>query len=253
MIQINAIVIIDSTDSLLLLDKFAVENAMLVKIIGHATSVEEGIDLIKLKRPDVVFLDINFNDDLFFEVLNQLDFNSPKLVLISEHENDAVKAFKFNAIDFILKPIEFNNIILSLHKVIKRINMEHSYQKERISNINALNTGNHTEEYVAIASLDSIELIKMSEIIFCKADGRCTAFHLLDGKKIMSSRNLGEYVAILDSRYFFRIHHSYIINIRQITKISKKDGYFCTFPNGIIVPIAKRRQEDFNKFIRLKQ
>jgi len=92
----------------------------------------------------------------------------------------------------------------------------------------------------------------MSEIIFCKAEGKYTNFHLLDGKKIMSSRNLGEYSTILDANYFFRIHHSYIINLRQISKISKKDGYFCEFSNGIILPVAKRRQEDFNKFIKLK-
>ncbi|MEM8522951.1 LytTR family DNA-binding domain-containing protein [Flavobacterium sp. PL12] len=253
MIQISAIVINDSNDSSILLDKFAKENAILIKVIGHAISTKEGIDLIKLKRPDVVFLDTTINDDSFLEALDQLDFNSPKLVFISEDEYDAVKAFKYNAIDFILKPIDFNNVILSLYKVVKRINMEHSYQNEKINNINALNAGKHTNEYVAIASLDKIELIKMSEIIFCKADGRYTIFHLLDGKKIMSSRNLGDYNDVLDPTYFFRIHHSYVINIRQITTISKKDGYFCEFPDGSVLPVAKRRQEDFNKFIRLKE
>jgi len=68
----------------------------------------------------------------------------------------------------------------------------------------------------------------------------------------MSSRNLGEYTPILDNRFFFRIHHSYIINVRHVVKISKKDGYFCELSNGTIVPVAKRRQEDFNKFIKLK-
>lgn len=253
MIQISAIVINDSNDSSILLDKFATENAILIKVIGHAISIKDGIDLIKLKRPDVVFLDTTINDDSFIEALDQLDFNSPKLVFISEDEYDAVKAFKYNAVDFILKPIDFNNVILSLYKVVKRINMEQSYQNEKINNINALNAGKNINEYVAIASLDKIELIKMSEIVFCKADGRYTIFHLLNGKRIMSSRNLGEYSDVLDSAYFFRIHHSYVINIRQIATISKKDGYFCEFLDGIILPVAKRRQEDFNKFIRLKE
>lgn len=253
MIQISAIVINDSNDSSILLDKFATENAILIKVIGHAISIKDGIDLIKLKRPDVVFLDTTINDDSFIEALDQLDFNSPKLVFISEDEYDAVKAFKYNAVDFIFKPIDFNNVILSLYKVVKRIKMEQSYQNEKINNINALNAGKNINEYVAIASLDKIELIKMSEIVFCKADGRYTIFHLLNGKRIMSSRNLGEYSDVLDSAYFFRIHHSYVINIRQIATISKKDGYFCEFLDGIILPVAKRRQEDFNKFIRLKE
>ena len=253
MIQINALVINENKDTLRLLEKFIEENFMIMKIIGDTTTITEGINLIKLKKPDIIFLDVIFKDDSFFEMLDQLEFNTPKLVFISEHEHYAVKAFKHNAIDFILKPIEFNNIILALYKVIKRIKMEHSYQDEKINNINVINAQNQTNNYVAVASLDKIELIHMSEIIFCKAEGRYTTFYLIGGKKIMSSRNLGEYSAVLDNNYFFRIHHSYIINLRQITKISKKDGYFCEFTNGITLPVAKRRQEDFNKFIKLKE
>ena len=92
----------------------------------------------------------------------------------------------------------------------------------------------------------------MSEITFCKADGKYTVFILSNGTKVMSSRNLGEYSTILDDSYFFRIHHSYIINLRHIIKISKKDGYFCELSNGVVLPVAKRRQDDFNKFIKLK-
>ncbi|MBP2284798.1 two-component system LytT family response regulator [Flavobacterium sp. CG_23.5] len=252
MIQINAIIIYENKDTLTLLEKFVEENFMIMKIIGDATSANEGINLIKLKKPEVVFLDLSFNDDSFFEMLHQLEFNSPKLVFISEQEHHAVKAFKYNAIDFILKPIEFNNVILAIYKVIKIIQMERSFQDQKINNINILNEQNQSNEYIAVSSLDKIELIRMSEIIFCKADGKYTCFHLIDGKMIMSSRNLGEYSGILDNNYFFRIHHSYIINLRQIAKISKKDGYFCEFSNGIILPVAKRRQEEFNKFIKLK-
>ena len=253
MIQINAVVISENNDSVVLLDRFAAENYFLLKIVGNASSTVEGIEMIKQKKPAVVFIDIFYKDDSFFEVMNQLDFNAPKLILISQYENDAVKAFKYNAIDFIFKPIEFNKVILSLYKVAKRIEMEESNQQEKIRNIATLNAGKDTNEYVAIASLDKIELIKMTQIIFCKADGRNTISHLINGKKVMSSRNLGEYTDILDKKYFFRIHHSYIINISQICKISKKDGFFCEMPDGIILPVAKRRQEDFNVFIGLKE
>ena len=209
MIQINAVVISENNDSVVLLDRFAAENYFLLKIVGNASSTVEGIEMIKQKKPAVVFIDIFYKDDSFFEVMNQLDFNAPKLILISQYENDAVKAFKYNAIDFIFKPIEFNKVILSLYKVAKRIEMEESNQQEKIRNIATLNAGKDTNEYVAIASLDK--------------------------------------------KYFFRIHHSYIINISQICKISKKDGFFCEMPDGIILPVAKRRQEDFNVFIGLKE
>jgi two-component system LytT family response regulator len=248
---INAIIITEEKDTLLILRKFEEENFMIIKIIGDADSITDGIAIIKAKKPDVIFLDIVLKDDVFFEMLEQLEFCIPKLVFISANEDYAVKAFKHNAIDFILKPIDFNAIILSVYKVIKRTEMERSYQEQKINNINILNSFNKSNDYVAVSSLDKIELIPMSEIIFCQADGKYTNFFLLNGKKIMSSRNLGEYSTILDNNYFFRIHHSYIINLRHISKISKKDGYFCEFSNGIILPVAKRRQEDFNKFIKL--
>jgi two-component system LytT family response regulator len=242
MIPINAIIITEEKDTLIILKKIEKENSMIIKIIGKAFSVNDGIDVIKLKKPDVIFLDIIFKDDSFFEMLNQMEF-IPKLVFISAYENYAVKGFKHNAIDFILKPIDLNDIILAVYKVIKRTEMELSYQNQNIEPSN---------QYVAVASLDKIELIHMSEIVYCKASGKYTCFFLLNGKKIMSSRNIGEYSNILDNNYFFRIHKSYIINLRHIVKLSKKDGYFCEFSNGVSIPIAKRRQEDFNKFIKLK-
>lgn len=253
MMPINSIIITKEKNTLQILKKFEEENGMIMKITGDTGSITDGIAIIKSTKPDLIFLDIQFKDDLFFEMLEQLEFNIPKLVFISEQENYAVKAFKHNAIDFILKPIDFNAIILAVYKVIKIIEMERSYQNQKINNLNILNSFNQSNEYVAVSSLDKIELIHMSEIIFCKAEGKYTNFFLLNGKKTMSSRNLGEYNNLLDNNYFFRIHHSYIINLRHIIKISKKDGYFCELSNGLILPVAKRRQDDFNKFIKLKE
>lgn len=226
---------------------------MIITLIDYSSTIECGIDKIKSLRPNVVFLDILFEDHYFFDLLNKLEFNLPKLIFISSDVSNALVAFKYNAVDFIIKPINFNSIIISIYKSIKLIEMERIYQEQKINAINSINSNHQNVNYVAISSLDKIELIQMKDIIFCQADGKYTNFHLTDGRKIMSSRNLGEYSAILDSNYFFRIHHSYIINLRHITKISKKDGYFCELLNKVTLPIAKRRQDDFNKFIKLKE
>lgn len=250
---INAIVISQEKETLLILKKFGEDNAMIMEIIGDAHCISDGTALLKAKKPDLIFLDIVFKDDLFFEMLEQLDFSIPKLVFISAEKEYAIKAFKHNAIDFLLKPTDFNAIILAVYKVIKRREMERSYQNHKINSINILNSASQSNDYVAVAFLEKIELIPMAEIIFCKADGKYTVFVLSNGSNIMSSRNLGEYTTILDNSHFFRIHHSYIINLRHIVKISKKDGYFCELSNGIILSVAKRRQDDFNKFIKLKE
>jgi len=252
MTPINAIIISEDQETMLILKKFAEENAMIMKIIGDADSIKDGAAIIKAKKPDVILLDIVLENNFFFEMLEQLEFSIPKLVFISSKKEYAIKAFKHDAIDFLLKPIDFNAIIIAVYKVIKRREMERSYQNQTINNINILNTANQTNDYVAVASLEKIELLPMTEIIFCKADGKYTVFILSNGNRIMSSRNLGEYSTLLDNNYFFRIHHSYIINLRHIVKISKRDGYFCELSNGVILPVAKRRQDDFNKFIKLK-
>ncbi|TEB40559.1 LytTR family transcriptional regulator, partial [Flavobacterium circumlabens] len=101
----------------------------------------------------------------------------------------------------------------AIYKVIKRREMERSYQNHKINSINILNSASQSNDYVAVAFLEKIELIPTADIIFCKADGKHTVFVLLNGTKVMSSRNLGEYSTILDHNYFFRIHHSYIINL----------------------------------------
>lgn len=252
MTPINAVIITEHKDILQIIKKFEEENFMIIKIVSETNSIIEGINSIELEKPDLVFLDISFEEDTFFTMLGELELSIPKLIFISANKQDAVKAFKQNAIDFILKPVDINSLILAVYKVIKWTKMERSYQNQKINAIELLNSFNQPNDYVAVSSLDKIELIPMAEITYCQAEGRYTTFYLLNGKKIMSSKNLGEYIPILDSNYFFRIHHSYIINLRHIVKISKKEGYFCEFPNGVILAVAKRRQEDFNKFIKLK-
>jgi len=252
MTPVKAIIISEEKETMQILKKFAEENPMILEIIGDADSITDGADVIKSTRPDAILLNVILEDDVFFDMLEQLEFSTPKLVLISAEKEYAVKAFQHDAIDFLLKPFDFNAIMLAVYKVIKRREMESSYQNQKINNI-ILNPVHQSNEYVAVASLEKIELITMEDIIFCKADGKYTVFVLSNGTKTMSSRNLGEYTSILNSSYFFRIHHSYIINLRHVVKISKKDGYFCELSNGAILPVAKRRQDDFNKFIKLKE
>jgi len=250
---IHAFILSINKDTVTILKKFEEENSIIMEIIGVADTIGEAVTEIASKKPDLIILDIALEDNSFFEMLKQLEFSTPKLIFISAQKEDAVTAFKHDAIDFLLKPIDFNSIMLAIYKVIKRREMERSYQAQKVHNASLVNPPHQSSDYVAIASLEKIELLPMADIIFCKAEGKYTVFMLLNGNKIMSSRNLGEYSAILNSNYFFRIHHSYIINLKHVVKISKKDGYFCELSNGTIIPIAKRRQDDFNKFIKLKE
>ncbi|AWA29914.1 DNA-binding response regulator [Flavobacterium magnum] len=247
---IYAVVVTEDPEGIGLLRKFEEENAVILNIAAEAANVTEGISAIASRRPDLIFLDGSVDVAAFFMQLDKQGFAVPKVIMMSAEAHDAVEAFRHNAVDFIMKPLEFNLLMMSMYKVIRRIEMERAMQKQNVEKVSA-EAKNEAKGFVAVSSLDKIELLRMSDILFCKSEGKYTVFHLADGRKIMSSRNLGEYSKILDYNFFFRVHHSYVVNLLHIRQIVKKDGYFCEFANGITVPVATRRQEEFQRFMKL--
>ena len=115
-----------------------------------------------------------------------------------------------------------------------------------------LNVLNNNSDFVAIASVDKIDLLKIDDIVFCKADGKYTEIFLQNGTKIVSSKNIGEYQQLFPSHHFFRIHNSTLINVHQIVRINKKDGLYCELINGHGLPVAKRKERDFLLYLREK-
>ncbi len=151
-----------------------------------------------------------------------------------------------------IKPLIIEQVISAVSKIVQSMEVEQFAEKPKtplvIQNLHISN-----KEYVAISTIEEIFFIKMADIIFCKSDGRYTKFYLENGDVCMSSKNIGEYEnRVLDNGNFFRVHNSYIINMRFVKKIIKSDGSSCEMENGLIIPISKRRMEAFYKFIKLK-
>lgn len=248
--QILKVIVIDiEIETIKLLKQFEKENTVLLIIITIIPDCSFLVDLVNENKPDllIVSLDnVSFNPN----ILNTISVHKPKILFLSKDKTDAYNAFKYNGLDFLLRPIDYNDLIISLYKTVKFIEMESIYQDDKVGKIKALNVLHQNSDYVAISSVDKIELLKIDDIIFCKADGKYTEFYDNKDTKIVSSRNLGEYASLLENN-FFRIHHSYIVNIKYLVKIIKKDGLYCEFSNGHVLPVAKRRQEEFVKFIKL--
>jgi two-component system LytT family response regulator len=249
--SITAVIIEDEIETIQKLKQFSLENNLIIEVIAFAVNIKESIEVIKEHKPELIFINTTEENLENFNLFLELDFNLPKLVFMSGEVEYAYKAIKLNAVDFLQKPLNVNDFIISIYKTLKMIEMEQVFQNQKIQQINTINSLYQSNDYVAIASIDKIELLKIDDIVYCKAEGKYTEFHLSNGKKILSSKNLGEYKNILESGSLFRIHHSYVINIKHITKITKKDGYYCELINGDKLPIAKRRQDEFLKFIKL--
>lgn len=246
---LKVILIDDEIETIKSIEQFEKENSVLLSITNVIPDCSTLVDLINENKTNllIVSLDnVSFNPS----ILNTLSVNKPKILFLSKDKADAYNAFKYNGLDFLLKPINDNDLIISLYKTAKFIEMESIYQEDKVEKIKTINALHQNSDYVAIASVDKIELLKIDDIVFCKADGKYTEFYTNQNTKIVSSRNLGEYTSLLDNN-FFRIHHSYVVNIKHLMKIIKKDGLYCEFSNGHVLPVAKRRQEEFIKFIKL--
>ncbi|UAM99431.1 LytTR family transcriptional regulator DNA-binding domain-containing protein [Polaribacter litorisediminis] len=244
---LRTIIIENDLNVIKLFKQFESENSVLFSVVEIIPDFKNITELINTHKPDALILS---KDDLVFnpQIFNEINIIKPKLLYISKNKSDAFEAYKYNAIDFLLKPINSNNLIVSVYKIIKHIEMESVFQKNIIGKIDTINTLKKKFEYVSITSVDKIELLKVEDIVFCKADGKYTEFYTANKQMIVSSRNLGEYEPSLNNN-FFRIHHSYIVNIKYIIKIIKNNGLFCELPDGKLLPVAKRRQEEFVKFI----
>ncbi|MFI1771032.1 LytR/AlgR family response regulator transcription factor [Thalassobellus citreus] len=221
-----------------------------IYIEGVATNIQEGKELYKKTKPSILFLDIIIGKEIIFSFLKNI-FNdkdnilNTQIIFISSSKEYAYEAIDYNPIGYILKPYSAENIKKNINKALTKIN-----------NLDNLNINYNKEvnfsKILAIPYIDKIELIKCEDILYCEADGRYTKFHLINGDTKIASRNLGEYQKTLNNNLFFRIHHSYLVNIYMIHHINKVDGNYCHLINHKTLPIAKRRQEELNRFLNLK-
>lgn len=222
-----------------------------VEVIGEADSIEAGIVEIENNKPDIVFLGVNFQNLIIFDFLDKFNFENIQVIYISSESGFALNAFQSNAADFILTPLNAENVISSLKKAIKKNKIEVCYKENQFPVPIIKNTENDID-IIVVNSLEKIEFLKIEDIIYCASDGNYTTFYLLNGRKVLSTKNIGVYQNLLNPSCFFRIHHSFIINLKHLSGISKKDGLYCELSNNIYLPIAKRRQNEFYKILKVK-
>ncbi|MFW0735633.1 MULTISPECIES: LytR/AlgR family response regulator transcription factor [unclassified Flavobacterium] len=265
--KINAILVDDDFQNLELLKYFLTKFCPLINIIGEASNVEDSIELINKLSPQVVYLDIQLHEKNAFEILDCIDFSEIEIIFVTAYNDYALKAFKYNAIDYIVKPIIIDDIVVATNKVIMKLNEKEQFnhflkqETEPVRKVVTLPSQSKSiadppsaavnTDHITINSLDKIVIMKKEDILFCKSDGRYTTFFLENNMEHVSSKNLGEYSSLLDPVIFFRVHHSYIVNINHITKINKKQGYYCEMSNGAKLPIARRRIDSLKKVLQI--
>jgi two-component system LytT family response regulator len=201
-----------------------------IDVVATASSVKTAWKTIKKHNPDFIFLDIEMADGKGFDLLTMFEKISFKVIFVTAYSEYAVKAFRFSAVDYLLKPVKIDELISAVEK-IRKLN-DQGTGIDLISNlIKNLNNGSASPETLVIPHLKGFEVLKIPEIIMCQADGYCTNFFLTGKRKIVSSRNLKHFNELLEDHGFIRIHHSYLININHVGGYSRQGEVFLSEDN----------------------
>ena len=252
--MLTAIIIDDESSSRNALRQKLANHCTNVSIIAECENGENGIKNIEEKNPDIVFLDVEMPRMNGFTMLQQLHNRNFELIFITAYDHYAIRAIKFSALDYLVKPVEVEDLKAAVEKAIqKSLHPEvgkHSPGNERIDLL-LQNLVNEKKEHqrIAIPSLEGLQFISIEDIIYLKAQSNYTIFYLKEGQKITVSKTLKDFEEILPSSIFIRIHHSYLINKNHVLKYIKGEGGQVVMKNGTTLDVARRKKEEFMKAI----
>lgn len=199
------------------------------------------------------FLDILLDHDNSFHLLENIEKTSFHIIFTTAYDEYAIKAFRYNATDYLLKPVVIDDLIKAVDRVETQIHKNEFVHREQIKQLSETILKKHPLNYLTVSGMDRVDFIQPEDIVYLKSAGRYTEFYLQDKKrKIISSRPIGEYEAILPQDRFYRIHNSFLINLSALININKKAGNYCELTNGVSLPISRRRFEGLIKLMRLK-
>jgi two-component system LytT family response regulator len=215
-----------------------------VEVIGIANSADDAIEIIKTEKPDIVFLDIQMPGKSGFDLLNSFEKVDFSVIFVTAYNEFAIKAVRFGAIDYLLKPVDIDE----LKEAIERAKIKTEEKTEEIKNLlsNIQNPGDSNNTLI-INSEQGYKLIKIAEIIRIEADGNYSFIYTEDGKRAISSKNLKLFEKYLENYDFVRIHNSHLINLAKIDNLNTKEALEVIMTNGEVLPISVRKKQDLIK------
>ena len=234
----KAVIIDDIPKAISTLIQDLSEYAPNVKVIGTAGSVVEGVKLLHKIKPDLVFLDIELGDGTGFDLLEMLSHPTFKVIFTTGSDAYAIKAFRFSAIDYLLKPIDPDELVAA----IKKVESTHLkiHDQTAIFKSQYQNEGNTAK--IALSTQDQIKISQIQHINYCKSDGNYTTFHFTDDKALMVSGSIKLFEELLANHGFFRTHQSYLVNLNCIRAYIKTEGGYIEMLDGARIPVSVRKK-----------
>lgn len=216
--------------------------------IYQASGVLDGLKAVTEIQPDVVFLDVELDDGTGMDLLSKLSDIDFHVVFITAHNKYAIDAFRYSAIDFLLKPIQPDELIEAFDKITKQAKNKHLQTQISIMQ-DSLNKITSNTKKIVLKDSNSIYFVNVNDIIRCESDGQYTEFFIDNLKKIVISKPLKEYEELLEPYGFIRPHHSHIINTNKILRFDKIDGGSLIMQNNDEIPVSHRKKTQILKIL----
>jgi len=241
-VMLRVVIVEDEIHSREALKSLLMEFCEGIEIAGMAADVETAVSLIKQTTPDLLFLDVELQTGTGFDVLDQLHEVNFEIVFTTAFEQYAVKAIKLSSLDYLLKPIDIEELQRAVEKA--SVKKDEVVQKQKLEALMS-NLGSAGKKKICLATSDGIEFINIQDIVYCEANGSYTNFHLTNGTTILVSKNLKEYETILSDQNFMRVHNSFLINLTEVKKFVKSEGGYILMKNNAQISISQKKRDEF--------
>lgn len=238
--MIRTLVIDDEKNVRLRIMDMIRENFPQICVVGEAEGVKSGLEAIKKLDPELLLLDIQMEDGNAFDLLGNLDSINFKIIFITAYQEYAIKAIKFSALDYLLKPVSVEDLRAALRKAEEQILAELKLQLSNLQN----NLQTSRSKTLALRTSEKIYLLEINNIIRCEADRNYTYFFVQEQKKHIVSQPMKEFEDLLKEFGFIRIHRSHLINIAYIESFDKSDGGYIILKDKTEIPVSRRKKNE---------
>lgn len=242
--MINTVIVDDEKKGRDLLQILLREHCPAVNVVGVAEDISKALELINLLNPDLIFLDIQMPGGSGFDLLEKIGERKVHVIFVSAYHEHAIKAFKFSALDYLLKPVDEEELIKAVKKAET---LTTKPQAPKDAELSKANSGNDRNNRLALSTNLGLVFVEISDIERCEAAGKYTVCFLTDGKEIIVTKNLKEFEDVLSGYNFIRVHHSHLINLEYIKQYHKGRGGYIMMKSGSSITVSQRKKDEFLK------
>ena len=237
--MLKAILVDDEPNSVQLLARQLEQHCPQVLVLGQVTDSTEAIELIRQIKPDVVFLDIEMPEMNGFQLLEQLEDITFAVIFVTAYDEFAVKAFRFSAVDYLLKPVDIPDLLAAVSKVERQQPLDY----RQLELLKSQYQSGQFAQKLAVPYQGSLIFVELKEIVYCESDSNYTSIILTSGKRYLVSKTLREVQEFLEGRNFLRVHRQYVVNLDHIRMYKRGEGNSLVMSNEVSIPVGRQQKD----------